>query len=67
MKKIKFQALLIAIFLFNVSLWTNAQECTNCQSSIVGGISASALGFGNQAIGAPAGGYVEAPDFPVDL
>jgi hypothetical protein len=51
MKKIKFQALLIAIFLFTVSLWTNAQECTNCQSSIVSGISASALGFGNQAIG----------------
>ncbi len=28
-----------------------SQECTNCQNSIISGVSASALGYGNQALG----------------
>ena len=51
MKKHLIFSLLMLIFLFANIADAFTQECTNCQNSIVSGVSASALGYGNQALG----------------
>lgn len=51
MKKYLISSMLMLIFLFVSIADVFTQECTNCQNSIVSGVSASALGYGNQALG----------------
>ncbi|MBZ0242929.1 MAG: hypothetical protein K8F24_06930 [Bacteroidales bacterium] len=51
MKKHLIPSFLMLIFLFVSIADVFTQECTNCQNSIITGVSASALGYGNQALG----------------
>jgi len=51
MKKYLISSFLMLIFLFVSIADVFTQECTNCQNSIITGVSVSALGYGNQALG----------------